>query len=154
MIQVEHLMQRPQTFEALCGLKPAEFTALVERIEPLWDQRRQALRLWEGRQRRIGAGRKFKLDVAHRLLLTLIYLRHRLPRHLLGIMFELNAANISRNIRAFLPLLEQELSEQMRGRILGNNSTGPDLKVRQLRTIEEAIEAFPEITGALIIKSN
>ena len=107
MLQVQRLMQRPRSFESLCGLNPTEFTLLAEQLGPLWTRAHRTSLLREGRQRRIGAGRQFKLDVPHRLLLTLISLRHYLPMHLLGVLFEMDAANVCRNIHALLPLLEQ-----------------------------------------------
>src|SRR6476646_2934033 len=109
MLQVQRLVQRPRSFESLCGLNPTEFALLADQLEPLWIRAHRTSLLREGRQRRIGAGRHFKLDVAHRLLLSLIYLRHSLPMHLLGVLFEMDAANVCRNIHALLPLLEQAL---------------------------------------------
>ena len=111
MLQAPRLMQRPRSFESLCGLNLSEFTLLVEQLEPLWTRAHRTSLLREGRQRRIGAGRQFKLDVPHRLLLTLMYLRHYLPMHLLGVLFEMDAANVCRNVHALLPLLEQAAAE-------------------------------------------
>ena len=103
MLQVSRLMQRSRSFESLCSLNPTEFMRLAEQLEPLWTRTHRTSLLREGRRRRIGAGRQFKLDVPHCLLLTLMYLRHDLPMHLLGVLFEMDAANVCRNIHNAAP---------------------------------------------------
>jgi hypothetical protein len=151
MLQVPRLMQRPRSFESLCGLNPSEFTRLAEQLEPLWTRAHRTSLLREGRRRRIGAGRQFKLDVPHRLLLTLMYLRHYLPMHLLGVLFEMDAANVCRNIHALLPLLEQALPAPLRARTLDSRKVTPDdAPRRRLRTLEDVLEAFPEIADIII----
>lgn len=152
MLQVQRLVQRPRSFESLCGLNPTEFALLADQLEPLWIRAHRTSLLREGRQRRIGAGRHFKLDVAHRLLLSLIYLRHYLPMHLLGVLFEMDAANVCRNIHALLPLLEQALPAPLRARTLDSRKVTPDDAAprRRLRTLEDVLEAFPEIADIII----
>lgn len=127
MFQVQRLMQRPRSFESLCGLNPMEFTHLAQQIDPLWVRIDRLSLLRVGRKRQIGAGRPFKLDVPHRLFLTLLYLRHYLPMHLLGVLFEMNAANVCRNIHALLPLLEKALPAAFRARTLDSRKVTPDV---------------------------
>jgi hypothetical protein len=151
MLQVVRLMQRPRSFESLCGLNPTEFTLLAEHLEPLWTRAHRTSLLREGRKRRIGAGRQFTLDVPHRLLLTLISLRHDLPMHLLGVLFEMDAANVCRNIHALLPLLEQALPAPLRARTLNSRKVTPDdAPRRRLRTLEDVLAAFPEIADIIV----
>ena len=130
MFQVQRLMQRPRSFESLCGLIPTEFTYLAQRLEPLWVSAHRLSLLRVGRQRQIGAGRPFKLNVPHRLFLTLLYLRHYLPMHLLGLLFEMDAANVCRNIHALLPLLEQAVPAPFRARTLDSRKVTPDARSR------------------------
>lgn len=152
MLKVVRLMQRPLSFDSLCGLNPTEFTLLAEHLEPLWIRAHRTSLLQEGWQRRIWAGRQFELDVPHRLLLTLIYLRHDLPMHLLGVLFEMDAATICRNIHALLPLWKQALPAPLRARTLGSHKVTPDDAVsrRGLRTLENVLEAFPEIADIIV----
>lgn len=152
MFQVQHLMQRPRSFESLCGLNPMEFTHLAQQIDPLWVRAHRLSLLRVGRQRQIGAGRPFKLDVPHRLFLTLLYLRHSLPMHLLGVLFEMDAATVCRNIHALLPLLEQATPAPLRARTLDSRKVIPDDAGprRRLRTLEDVLDAFPEIADLII----
>ncbi|GGB79232.1 hypothetical protein GCM10008019_39320 [Deinococcus soli (ex Cha et al. 2016)] len=144
-------MQRPRSFESPCGLNPTEFTLLAGQLESLWTWAHRTSLLWKGRRRRIGAGGPFKLDVSHRLLLTLIYLRHSLPLHLLGVLFELDATNVCRNIHALLPLLEQAVPAPFRARTMDSRKVTPDdAPRRRLRTLEDVLEAFPEIADIIV----
>lgn len=100
----------------------------------------------------LGAVRQFKLDLPHRLLLTLIYLRHYLPMPLFGVLFEMDAANVCRNIHVPLPRLEQVLPAPVRSRTLGSRKVTPDdagLR-RRVHTLKEVLKAFPEIAGILV----
>ncbi len=84
-------------------------------------------------------------------MLTLIYLRHYLPMHLLGLLFEMDAANVCRNIHALLPLLEQALPAPHCARTLDSCKVTPDdAPRRRLRTLEDVLEAFPEIAGIIV----
>lgn len=152
MLQVQRLVQRPRSFESLCGLNPTEFTLLAEQLEPLWVRAHRTSLLRDGRVRRIGAGRRFKLDVPHRLLLTLMYLRHYLPMHLLGVLFEIDTANVCRNLHALMPLREQALPAPLRPRTLDGRQVAPDDAAprRRLRTLDDVLEAFPEIADIII----
>ncbi|WP_295815140.1 transposase family protein [uncultured Deinococcus sp.] len=152
MLQVQRLVQRPRSFELLCGLNPSEFAVLAEHLEPLWIRAHRTSLLREGRIRRIGAGRQFKLDVPHRLLLTQMCLRHYLPMHLLGVLFDMDAANVCRNIQALTPFLEQALPAPLRPRTLDSRKVTPDDAAprRRLRTLDDVLEAFPEIADIII----
>jgi hypothetical protein len=59
------------------------------------------------RQRAPGAGGQFKHDVRSRLLMTHIWLRVYPTLEVLGVLFDLDKSNVSRNIEAILPALEK-----------------------------------------------
>jgi hypothetical protein len=81
-----------------------------------------------------------------------MYLQHYLPMHLLGVLFEIDAANVCRNIHALLPLREQALPAPLRTRTLDSRKVPPDDAVprRRLRTLADVLEAFPEIADLII----
>ncbi|AFD27469.1 Transposase, IS4 (plasmid) [Deinococcus gobiensis I-0] len=72
--------------------------------------------------------------------------------HLLGVLFEMDAANVCRDIHALLPLLEQALPAPLRARTLDSRKVIPDDAVprRRLRTLEDVLDAFPEIADLII----
>jgi len=154
VLRVEKLKSRVRSFERLVGLNPAEFDQLLSELEPLWKQAHHRSLIRAGRVRRIGAGNTFKLDLSQRLLVTLLYLRQYFTLHVLGILFDLDAANVCRNIHALLPVLEQALPAPLRPRTL---QAKPDevpsqggRKPRKIRSLDEFLEVFPELTDVIV----
>ncbi|PTA66309.1 transposase family protein [Deinococcus arcticus] len=153
-MRLEKLTSRARSFERLVGLSPTEFDHLLMDLEPLWEQAHKRALLRAGRVRRIGAGNTFKLDLSQRLLVTLLYLRQYFTMHVLGILFDLDAANVCRNIHSLLPVLEQALPAPLRPRTLqaqpdevpGKNVKKP----RKIRSLEELLEVFPELTDVVV----
>ncbi|WP_264778887.1 transposase [Deinococcus aetherius] len=153
-MRLDKLKSRARSFERLVGLTPEEFERLLSKLEPLWEQAHRRSLLGAGRVRRIGAGNTFKLDLSQRLFVTLLYLRQYFTMHVLGILFDLDAANVCRNIHGLLPVLEQALPAPLRSRTLqakpdevaGNQTKKP----RKIRSLEEFLEVFPELTDVIV----
>jgi len=105
MNRTERLLDRSATFRRLTGLSPQEFRRLLTELEPAWqrDQARRSAR--RPRRRRPGAGRRFALPLADRLLLLLIYYRAYVSHAFLAFLFGIDASTVSRNIRRLEPLL-------------------------------------------------
>lgn len=147
-------MRRPASFTRLTGVTPEQFLELLSHIEPRRNLAHYASLLRPTRIRAVGGGNQFKLQGEERLLCTLLYLRQYLTMHVLGILFDLDEANICRNIHTYLPLLEQALPAPRRPRTL---QTKPDelpkkgtKKPRKIRSIEEFLEVFPELTDLIV----
>lgn len=154
MLRLEKLTSRARSFERLVGLSPAEFDQLLAELEPLWEQAHRRSLLRAGRVRRIGAGNTFKLDLSQRLLVTLLYLRQYFTMHVLGLLFDLDAANVCRNIHGLLPMLEQALPAPLRPRTLQakpDETPGKEgRKPRKIRSLDEFLEVFPELTDVIV----
>lgn len=157
MLRLEKLKSRARSFERLVGLSPAEFDQLVLELEPLWEQAHRRSLLRARRVQRIGAGNTFKLDLSQRLLVTLLYLRQYFTLHVLGILFDLDAANVCnvcRNIHGLLLLRERALPAPLRPRTLQakpDEAPGKDArKPRKIRSLEEFLEVFPELTDVVV----
>jgi len=151
---LEKLTSRTLSFERLVGLSPVEFDQFLSELEPLWKQFHHRSLLRAGRVRRIGAGNTFKLDLSQRLLITLFYLRQYCTMHVLGVLFDLDTANVCRNIHALLPVLEQALPAPLRSRTL---QAKPDetpgqsgRKPKKIRSLDEFLEVFPELTDVIV----
>ncbi|AZI43530.1 hypothetical protein EHF33_12875 [Deinococcus psychrotolerans] len=95
----------PEQFEALTGLTPAAFEALVRKAAPLYRQS-EALRLGGRlRQRSLGAGRKFEHPLAERLAVQLV-LRHARPtQKLLSRITGFTESTLSRDARRLAAVL-------------------------------------------------
>ncbi len=59
------------------------------------------------RERKIGAGRHFKLDVKNRFLMLLVYYRLYITYTLTGFLFDLDQSNVFRDIQKIESLIRQ-----------------------------------------------
>ena len=104
------LLRRPQAapreFEALTGLSPAEFEALVRRTAPLYRESETVRLSQRPRLRAQGAGRKFEHPYAERLAVQLM-LRHARPtQKLLSRLTGFTESTLSRDARRLSPVLQ------------------------------------------------
>lgn len=105
MTHTDRLLRRPRHFRRLTGLTPAAFRRLLAEVAPAWDAaeaRRQARR---PRRRRPGAGPKFALPLADRLLALLVYYRTYVPYSFLAVLFGVDDSTLCRSNRRVEPLL-------------------------------------------------
>ncbi len=105
MTRADRLLDRPATFRRLTGLSPKEFRRLLAELQAAWqlDQQRRAAR--RPRRRKPGAGRRFALPLADRLLMLLVYYRTYVSHAFLAFLFAVDAGTVSRNLRRLEPLL-------------------------------------------------
>ena len=61
----------------------------------------------KNREREIGAGRPFKLDIKDRFLMLLVYYRLYITYTLAGFLFDLDQSNICRNIQKIESLIRK-----------------------------------------------
>ena len=105
--EAARLARRAVTFRRLTGLEVGRFCALLEEFAPLMaaaDRKRLNKR---ERQRKIGAGNAYDLPLCDRLLMTLMYYRTYIAQEFLGYLFDLDAANVCRNMARIRPVLAQ-----------------------------------------------
>jgi len=105
MTHHERLLDKPETFRRLTGLDPTAFRSLLAKVEPAWLAAQAKRRARPGRRRRPGAGPKHSLGVADQLLMLLIYYRTYVSHAFLALLFGVDDATVSRNIRRVEPLL-------------------------------------------------
>ena len=107
MTNYEKLVRKPSFFRMLTGLSAGEFDALVAELEPACRARKAKRSARRLRQRKPGAGRKAKLVLTDRVLLTLLYYRTYVTQEFVGFLFGVDKGTVSRNV--------QELSLCMAG---------------------------------------
>lgn len=135
MLTYETVSTKPEEFRSLTGLSVEEFDQLyseVEQVYPAAEDRRLAR---PNRKRKRGAGRKFRHVLRNRLLLTLTWLRVYPSCRVLGLLFNLDKSNISRNLKIMLPVLQQVTD-------LALPELGPDQGEDDLEVI---LARFPEL---------
>lgn len=103
--RAEAIKQSPKTFRTLTGITPQKFDEIYEKIIPLYEQYEIKRLSKPNRQRAISIGGKYKLDLDDRLLMLLMYYRLYVNHIFLGFVFDIDDANVSRNINPVQPLL-------------------------------------------------
>jgi hypothetical protein len=105
MSHTDRLKRCPDAFRRLTGLTPAAFDSLLAQLTPRYQQADDRRKRRPDRQRRPGAGRKFTLTLADRLLMLLIYYRTYVSHAFLGFLFGLDDSAVCRNLNPLQPLL-------------------------------------------------
>jgi len=131
------LSQQAKTFSKVSGLSVAEFDDLVKDMQPRYSQAERERLQRPDRQRDIGAGPDYKLDMRDQLLLLLVWLRMYPTGDVLGYLFGVSAPSVSRILARLLPLLEQAGRDTMRL---------PDPGRKRRRQLSVLLEMIPELT--------
>src|SRR6266542_1472796 len=152
----EHLRHHPAVFQAMTGLRREEFDAVVTAVLPRY-QAAEVARLSQPttrrpqRQRAIGAGHPFALDVRDQVLLTVVWLRVYPTYPVLGYLFGVSAATVERTIPRLLPVLAAAGQESMRAALAALDDPARRLRRRSRRTLDDVLRETPEL--AVVIDS-
>ena len=127
------LSRRPLLFRSFTGLEVSEFNAIYGEIESTYNEHERKRLSRRKRERKVGAGRPFKLKVKERFLMLLVYYRLYITYTLSGFLFDLDQSNVCRDICMLEPLVKRciPLPKKLYKRS------------RRLRTIDEVEEYFP-----------
>ena len=127
------LSKRPLLFRSFTGLEISEFNAIYGEIESTYNEHERKRLSRRKRERKVGAGRPFKLKVKERFLMLLVYYRLYITYTLSGFLFDLDQSNVCRDICMLEPLVKWciPLPKKLYKRS------------RRLRTIDEVEEYFP-----------
>jgi transposase len=131
MLSYTYLRKYPSSFKNLAGISVKEFDELFERFEPLWGEAEQKRLDWPQRQRAIGGGRRYGLDLRSQLLMTLLWLHLYLNMETLGFLFGIHKSAISRNSRRVLKVLRQLGEASLWWHEPPSKSQGRDLQAAQ-----------------------
>jgi hypothetical protein len=105
---IREVIQKTHLFKSFTGLIVQEFDEIYEEIAKRYDKHEiKRLSKRKNRERSMGAGRPFKLDVKNRFLMLLIYYRLYINYTLAGFLFDLDQSNICRDIQKIEGLVRQ-----------------------------------------------
>lgn len=109
MLSYERLSKKPLLFKSFTGLTVKEFDDIYDNeiIKRYTKHEIQRLSKRKNRERGIGAGRHFKLDVKNRFLMFLVYYRLYITYTLAGFLFDLDQSNICRDIQKIESLIRK-----------------------------------------------
>lgn len=109
MLTYDRLSRKPHLFKSFTGLSVKQFDDVYREIEskyPKHEIKRLSSRK-RNRERSIGAGRRFKLDVRNRVIMVLVYYRLYITYTLMEFLFGLDQSNVCRDIRKINGLIRQ-----------------------------------------------
>ena len=136
MLSYERLSKKPLLFKSFTGLSVQEFDDIYDKEITKKYHKHEIQRLskrTKDRQRDMGAGRPFKLDLENRFLMLLVYYRLYITYTLAGFLFDLDQSNICRDIQKIENLIRQCIPIPQK---IYN-------KTKRLRTPEELEQYFP-----------
>ena len=127
------LSKKPLLFRSFTGLEISEFNEIYTEIESRYNEHERKRLSRKKRERKVGAGRPFKLKVKERFLMLLVYYRLYITYTLSGFLFDLDQSNICRDISIIESLIKLcvPLPKKLYKR------------TRRLKTIDEVEEYFP-----------
>jgi len=104
LLSYDKLSKKPLLFKSFTGLTVQEFGDIYnKKIAKAYDkyelQRLSSTKRKTIRERKAGAGRRFKLNVKDRFLMLLVYYRLYITYTLAGFLFDLDQSNICRDIQ-------------------------------------------------------
>ena len=111
---LKKLIKKTNVFQRTIGLTTQQFDLLVEKVAPHWNIEEEKRKLQRNRKRKIGAGHPYKLeDLGQKILAVLLYYKLYLTQEFLGMIVELDQANISRLLKKMLPLIEKAADPEL-----------------------------------------
>lgn len=135
MLMYEKLKMKPHQFQSFTGLKVHEFQNMLETAEGHYDLFEKKRLGQRKRQRKIGAGRQFRHNLADQMLMCLVHLRLHLTMSVLGYLFDLHDSNICRNLSRMRKFLRKQLP----------GPRGIMAAQKKINSIEELYRLYPEL---------
>jgi hypothetical protein len=135
LLSYDRLSKKPLLFKSFTGLTLQEFDNIFQKEITKRYHKHEIKRLSKrkNREREIGAGRHFKLDLIDRFLMLLVYYRLYITYTLAGFLFDLDQSNVCRNMQKVESLIRQCVPIPQKT----YNIT------KRLKTFEEVEQYFP-----------
>lgn len=136
MLSYDRLSRKPLLFKSFTGLTVREFDDMYDKGISKRYCRHEIRRLSKRknkRERSIGAGRPFKLDVKNRFLMLLVYYRLYTTYALAGFLFDVDQSNVCRDIQKIELLVRKCVPIPQKIHRL----------TKRLRTLEDVEQYFP-----------
>ena len=141
MITYKKVKKKPRVFKSIAGVTIIEFENLYRRFVPEWAKAEKKRLDRPDRQRAIGGGHPYALELREMLLMTLVWLRLYLCLEALGFFFDIDKSTASRNTKRVLAVLRQ----------LGDATLGwPEPPKRgEGKNIEQALRDYPDLLAII-----
>ena len=109
LLSYDRLSKKPLLFKSFIGLSVQEFDDIYNKeiTKRYFNYELKRLSKRKNRERDIGAGRPFKLEVKDRFLMLLVYYRLYITYTLTGFLFDLDQSSICRDIQKIEKLIRE-----------------------------------------------
>lgn len=135
MMNIDRVFKNERLTLALTGLNPEEFINLLPAFTEIWQKAKNR----KGRKRKPGGGRVgFLKTISEKLFFVLFYYKCYPTYDVMSFFYGCNRANAFRRQRQLSGVLEKALGKKL------------VLPKRQMRSIEDFLEAFPEAKEVFI----
>lgn len=105
---LEKLITNKKILQRTIGLEITQFNLFIKKLTPYWEKAEIQIRTREDRKREIGGGHPYKFkSLAEKVLIVLLYYKLYPTQEFLGMIVDLDQANISRLLKKMLPLIEK-----------------------------------------------
>lgn len=138
----QNLQRHPGVFKSMTGLTIALFDEVVEDVEPRFVEAELMRLNRPNRRRAIGGGRDQEVSITDQVLMTTVWLRCYPKQDVLGYLFGVSPASVSRILTRTLPHLAASGRDTMRM---------PDPGRKRRKNLDELLTDTPEL--AVIIDS-
>jgi hypothetical protein len=141
---LEKLNKKPRTFQRTFGLSLKQFGLFINQLENVWVTAEKQRKSHDNRKRNIGAGHPYKFQsLEHKLLIVLLYYKLYLTQEFLGIIVDLDQANVSRLLKKMSPLIEKAADPEL-ATYLESIKNAQSSGVR-INTLAELVEKYPDL---------
>ena len=97
------------------GINFDKLLIVIDRVGKAWNKSEYERLISRPRKRAIGGGRKYKFKtIEEKILLVLTFYRYNMTYELLGIMFSLDASNVTRLINKMSKIFEEAIDPEMK----------------------------------------
>jgi len=107
LLTYDRLAGVPFIFRSFTGLEVSEFDSVYEKVESRYEEFERKRLSRVNRERDIGAGHPFKLELRDRLLMLLTYYRLYVTSTMIGFLFDLDHSNVFRDMRMLEPMVRE-----------------------------------------------
>lgn len=138
-INMERCLKDKRLMSAMTGMTPEEFQNLIPAFSLAWLHKKHEQHERDAKKRKFGGGRTgFLKTIPEKLFFILFYYKCYPTYDLLSVIYGWNRSNACRRQFQISPMLEEALGRKL------------VLPVRQIRSIEEFVQAFPEAKEVFI----
>lgn len=133
MFNIQRILKDARTTSAIIGVTPEEFNHLLISFTENWQESKEEQHKKNAKKRKIGGGRKgFLKTLEEKLFFILLYFKCYPTYDVFAVLFDCNRSNACRRQFELASILEKALGREL------------VLPKRQIRSVKEFFEAFPE----------